>query len=171
MTYEVVALIANISLALSFLVALVFGIFQVRAAARDRRERFTLETLRSFQTREFSEVSGQISYHKNPASFEEFLSLPLHEQAKYIQFAQEMESLGMMVAKRFIDIDLVDKTLDSFVSTSWQKYKPLYADIRKELPDPYLGEYFQWLAELLEERARKYPRQPYHEIHSHSGGA
>ena len=165
MTYEIVALIANISLALSFFVALVFSIVQVRAAARDRRERFTLEVLGGFQTREFSEVSGQISYHKNPTSFEEFLSLPLHEQAKYIQFSQEMESMGMMVAEGYINIDLVDKTLGSFVTTSWQKYKPVYTDLRKAQSDPFLGEYFQWLAELLEERTRKHPRKPFYEVH------
>ena len=44
MTNDIINLIANIALALSFIVALVFGIAQVRAAARDRRERLTLET-------------------------------------------------------------------------------------------------------------------------------
>ena len=42
---------ANITLALSLVVGLVFGIAQVRAAARDRRERLTLETVRNSQTR------------------------------------------------------------------------------------------------------------------------
>jgi hypothetical protein len=64
MTYETISLIADISLALSFLVALVFGFIQVKQIARDRRERFTLETLRTFQTREFAEVEGKLSYHK-----------------------------------------------------------------------------------------------------------
>ena len=53
MTNDIIALIANIALALSFVIGLVFGIAQVRAAARDRRERLTLETLREFQAREF----------------------------------------------------------------------------------------------------------------------
>jgi hypothetical protein len=37
MTYETIHLIANISLALSFWVALVFGVVQVRVAERERR--------------------------------------------------------------------------------------------------------------------------------------
>ena len=48
MISDLVGLIANIALALSFVIGLIFGIAQVRAAARDRRERLTLETLRNF---------------------------------------------------------------------------------------------------------------------------
>ena len=48
MTTEIIAMIANLSLALSFIIALIFGIGQVRAAERDRKDRFTLETLRNF---------------------------------------------------------------------------------------------------------------------------
>jgi len=51
---DTIGLIANISLALSLVVGLIFGIVQTRAAARDRRERLTLETLAAFQTREFT---------------------------------------------------------------------------------------------------------------------
>ena len=55
MSNDTITVIANIALALSFIVGLVFGIAQTRAAARDRRERLTLETLRELQTREFVE--------------------------------------------------------------------------------------------------------------------
>ncbi len=56
MTNELITFISNLALTLSFIVALVFGIAQVKAAGRDRRERLTLETLRNFQTREFAEL-------------------------------------------------------------------------------------------------------------------
>ena len=39
------------------------------------------------------------------------------------QFAQQMESLGILVAERLINIDLVDKTIGSLVTTAWEKYK------------------------------------------------
>ena len=63
MTTEIIAMIANLSLALSFIIALIFGIGQVRAAERDRKDRFTLETLRNFQTREFSELMNYITIY------------------------------------------------------------------------------------------------------------
>ncbi len=162
MTSELVTLIANIALTLSFIIGLVFGIAQVKAAGRDRRERLTLETLRQFQTREFAQLILFINYHDMPASREELLARPVEEQVNYIQFGQEMESLGLLVAEKLINIDLVDKTLGSFVTTSWERYKPMFLDIRVAQPDPFLGEYFQWLAEQIDERMRTNPRKPFY---------
>jgi hypothetical protein len=159
MTNEIIAVIANLALALSLIVAVVFGIAQVKAAARDRRERFTLETLRNFQTREFAELIYFVTFSNMPSNRKGLETLPANEQILFIQLAQQMESLGLLVAEKFIDIDLVDKTLGIFVSTSWQKYKKTFLDIREQ--DPFIGEYFQWLAEQIDERMRKDPRKPF----------
>jgi len=162
MTSELITVIANVALTLSLIVAVIFGIAQVRAAARDRKERLTLETLRAFQTREFAELSIYINAHDLPSTREEMAKLPGSEQAIIFQFAQEMEGLGMLVAERLINIDLVDKTLGSFVTTSWEKYKPLFTGIRENAPDPFLGEYFQWLAEKIGREMQKNPREPFY---------
>src|SRR5580700_10440897 len=98
MTNELLTLLANLALTLSFIVALIFGIAQVQAAARDRRERLTLETLRTFQTREFAELALYITRHDMPTSSKEMAALPINEQMILFQFSQEMESLGILVA-------------------------------------------------------------------------
>jgi hypothetical protein len=165
MSSDIISVIANLALALSFIVGLIFGVVQVRAAARDRRERLTLETLREFQTREFVELMHYISFHDLPSNREELNALPPSERTMLIQFGQEMESLGILVAERLINIDLVDKTLGSFVTTSWEKYKEMFLDIREKQPDPFLGEYFQWLAELIDERMQSNPREPFYISH------
>ena len=165
MTNDIIALIANIALALSFVIGLVFGIAQVRAAARDRRERLTLETLREFQAREFLDLMFFVINQEIPSFREVMLKQPADTQINLMQFAQIMESLGILVAERLINIDLVDKSLGSFVVTSWDKYKVLFYDIREKAPDPYLGEYFQWLAEKIKKRMEMNPRKPFHESH------
>jgi hypothetical protein len=165
MTNDLIALIANIALALSFVIGLVFGIAQVRAAARDRRERLTLETLREFQAREFLDLMYFVMNQEIPSNRELMLKQPADIQINLMQFAQVMESLGILVAERLINIDLVDKSLGSFVVTSWDKYKVLFYDIREKTPDPYLGEYFQWLAEKIKKRMEMNPRKPFHETH------
>jgi hypothetical protein len=162
MNTDVITLLANIALTLSFIVALIFGIAQVKASARDRRERLTLETLANFQTREFAGLIYYITYAHLPASRKEMLALPENEQVNLIQFAQQMESLGLLVAERLINIDLVDKTLGSLVTTAWEKYKPVFSEIRVTAPDPFLGEYFQWLAEHIDLRMLENPREPFH---------
>ena len=161
MTNDLIMLLANVALTLSFIVAVIFGITQVRAAARDRRERLTLESLRNFETREFAELMQYINSHKMPASRKELLALPVSEQVIFVQFAQQMETLGILVAEKLISMDLVDKTLGSFVSTSWEKYRTFVHSLRET--DPFLAEYFQWLAERISERLQKQPRRPYYQ--------
>lgn len=154
--------IANIALVLSFIVALVIGIAQVRTARRDRKDRLTLETLRNFQTKEFCELMFYVNSHKFVTTRKEMIQLSAEDQVKLMQFAQQMESLGLLVAERLIDMDLVDKTLGSFVVTSWEKYRPLFESMRITIPDPFLGEYFQWLAECIDKRMNECLRLPFH---------
>src|ERR1700750_2112761 len=96
---DTVTLIANVALALSFIVALIFGIAQVNTANRDRRERLTIETLRNFQTREFAELILFINSHNMPSNSKELNALPSSEQVFIVQFGQQMESLGMLVTE------------------------------------------------------------------------
>jgi hypothetical protein len=162
MNSETITLIANIALAVSAVIALVFGIVQVQSAARDRRERLTLEALRNFNTREFSELMNYVTAHEIPPTHEKWQRLPTKEGIIITQFAQEMESLGILVAERLINIDLVDKTIGSLVSTAWDKYKVMIEDSREKRPDPFLCEYFQWLAERIDHSMRNAPRKPFY---------
>src|SRR5260221_3959224 len=161
-TTETITFLANLALAPSFIIGLVFGIAQVRAAARDRKERLTLEALRNFQTREFSELMNFVTNSDVPPTHEEWQKRPADEQIMVTQFAQQMESLGILVAERLINIDLVDKTIGSLVSMAWEKYKVMIQDSREKRPDPFLCEYFQWLAERIDERMRNTPREPFY---------
>jgi hypothetical protein len=162
MSNDLISLLANLALTLSFIVAVIFGIAQVKAASRDRRERLTLEALRNFQTREFAEMTTYITSHDFPSNREGMMALPVDEQVILFQYSQQMEALGILVADRLINIDLVDKTLGSLVITAWEKYKPMFVDIRQNQPDPFLGEYFQWLAEKINERMENNPRKPFY---------
>ena len=162
MTSETITLITNIALALSAIIALVFGIVQVKAATRDRQDRLTLEALRNFNTREFSELMNYVTVHDIPPTHEDWQKLPASEGIIITQFAQEMESLGILVAERLINIDLVDKTIGSLVSIAWEKYKVMTLDSREKRFDPFLCEYFQWLAERIAERMNNAPRKPFY---------
>ena len=160
LSQDFIALSANIALTLTFVIGLIFGIAQVRAASRDRRERLTLETLRNFQTREFAELIQFVNTTQFPKTQEEMNNLSADQQVMIIQYSQQMENLGILVAENLINLELVDKTLGTFVTTAWKKYKIMFSQIRES--DPYLGEYFQWLAQRIAERAKNSPRKPFY---------
>ena len=162
MSNELVALIANIALTLSVIVAVIFGIAQVKNAAKDRRERLTLETLRSFQTREFAETLNYIGGLTIPPTYAELQAWPTEDRVRFIHFSQQMEGLGLLLAEKLINIDLIDKTLGSFVTSTWKRSRPLVENLRGEIDDPFLNEYFQWMAEQLERSMKEKPRKPFY---------
>ena len=157
-TESVATVIGDTAIALSFLAALVFGIGQVRTAARDRRERLTVATVQGMQTREMAAHFQRISSHDIPSTFSGIRSLPADEQVSIIHYAQQMEMLGLMVYDGMIELALVERTLGDYVAFSWEKYKSFTYDRRNE--DPYLNEYFEWLANRLDDYMRSNPRTP-----------
>ena len=163
MSAEFITELANLALTLSLVVAVIFGIAQINASKTDRRERLTLETLRNFQSREFAEIILFITTTKFPKNQKEWLSWPEDERIKFIQIGQEMESLGILLADRLIDINLLDKTLGSFIITAWEKFEPIISELREKNPDPYLAEYFQWMAEQIDKRMKENPRKPFYQ--------
>jgi hypothetical protein len=64
------------------------------------------------------------------------------------------------VAEGLIDLNLVDKTLGSFVTMAWDKYKLMFLPMRKT--DPFIGEYFEWLAKQIQDRLNNNPRKPFY---------
>ncbi len=160
-TTELVTLIANIALTVSVIVALIFGIAQVKTAQKDRRERLTLETLRSFHSKEFAEMIHYITRKKVPQTHEEWVAWPAADQIEFIHFSQQMESIGILLAERYISVDLLDKTLGSFINANWEKFRPLVTEMREKFNDPYMSEYFQWMAEQIERRMNEKPRTPF----------
>jgi hypothetical protein len=166
MSTDLITLLANLALTLSLIVAVIFGIVQVNTTRKDRRERLTLEALRNFQSREFAGLLLLTSSNKFPANMDEWGSWPNEDREKFIQLLQLMESLGILLADKLINYELVDKTLGSYVTTLWERFKPLVMDMRQNLPDPFMSEYFQWMAQQIEKRMRDNPRKPYFESHT-----
>jgi len=117
--------------------------------------------LRHFQTREFAENIHYLHTTPMPKTYQEWESLHKPDQVRFVQLSQEMESIGLLLAERLISIDLLDKTLGTFVSNSWEQFKPVIIDMREKNADPFLNEYFQWMAEQIDRRMKERPRTPF----------
>ena len=96
-----------------------------------------------------------------PDTLAKLAELPPNEHVDIVHFYQEMESLGLMVDERMLDLDLVEKLLGSFVVDAWARYEPIIRSGREA--DPYLAEYFEALAVRLDRRMRTKPRVPAYE--------
>jgi hypothetical protein len=65
----------------------------------------------------------------------------------------------------------LDKTLGSFIATTWEKYKPFVLDMREKVPDPFLAEYFQWMAHQIDRRLKENPRKPFFQTEESRSGS
>ena len=86
------------------------------------------------------------------------------DRVRLIQVMQQMESIGILLGDAVLDFDLVDKTLGSFVTTTWEKCKLLVLDLRHQTGDPYLSEYFQWMAEQIDKKMKEERRKPFFQL-------
>jgi len=166
MTNELVTFIANLALSLSFIVALIFGIAEVRVASRDRRERLTLELCATFKhanLRNSYILLSRMICHLIVKNSRRVLPT-----SKLFLFNSDRkwESLGILVAERLINIDLVDKTLGSFVTTSWEKYKRMYLTYVKGSRILILENTFNGLLSGSMSEWKKNPREPFYKTNT-----
>ncbi len=65
------------------------------------------------------------------------------------------EQVGFLVGKRFVDLDVIDDRLGSYIVSNWKKLEPWIMALRKEKRDETFGEHFQ----RLYERTTTYMRE------------
>jgi len=57
------------------------------------------------------------------------------------------EEVGFLVEKHFVDLDVIDDRLGSYIVSNWKKLEPWIMAFRKEKGDESFGEHFQKLYE------------------------
>jgi hypothetical protein len=57
------------------------------------------------------------------------------------------EQVGFLVGKKFVDLDVIDDRLGSYIISNWKKLEPWISALRKEKRDETFGEHFQKLYE------------------------
>ncbi len=152
------ALLNSVS-ALALVGGLVFTGLQIRAAQKQRWREAMLQLLQSLRTPEF--VTGITLIGNLPDGLhEEELDTYLGEKINSVRFVLfSLESVGALVQKRDVPIDLVSDFLHGPVTYTWRKTEQYILDRRQRMGVPTVFEYVQWLAEQLAKRAEQEPRQ------------
>ena len=72
--------------------------------------------------------------------------------------ASAFEGLGLLLHRKFLDIDLVRELLSESTKMTWEKVKPIVEDARKRLGQRKIGEYipvYQWFEYLYNEMQKR----------------
>jgi hypothetical protein len=140
---------ANLATTLAVVVGVVFGIAELRRAARERRDGAAVEIVRSVQTQEIQRAVGTILKLPDDADPELIRSDPaLLDAAMLVYFACEM--WGSIVFEGVVDLHTLDRMVGGWVRSAWVRLRRWIASERIENRNANVGEWWQWLYEGFE---------------------
>jgi hypothetical protein len=144
-----------------------FAIVQVRQYRRDRRRAAAVELLHSFQTPAFAEALN-IVYNLPDGLSRQEIEVRLEGRFHVLySLMTTWESLGILVHMGELDLDLVEDFFSGPILISWRKLKGHVEGERAATGRDTIEEWFQWLAERLQERESRGPVVPAHVEHRH----
>ena len=153
--------------AVAVVIAVGFAIVQVRQYRREKRREAALELLHSFQTPQFAKALNIVFNLPDGLSKEEIESTVGDDFHLVYALLATWESLGILVYRGEVDLDLVDDFFSGPIKISWQKLKGHVMGERSMLERDTIEEWFQWLTERLAERESQMPPIPAHIAHKH----
>jgi hypothetical protein len=141
--------VANIATALTVLIAVVFGLIEMRRARKEREERAAFVAVQAILTpawmKSMTLVQGMadgttpLQIEGNPRLFEAVQSI-----------ACILESLGYAVFARMVPLNVVDELLGGTVRVAWRKLRSYVEYERERSGSKKNWEWFQWLAEQVD---------------------
>ena len=139
---------------LAVVLALCFGMAQIRQFRRQRLDAAAIELMRSIEDEQFTRAFRLIYPLPVDMPAEQFLALgPDYEDAA-LALGARFESMGLLVYRDSLPMHLVEELIGGAVVLLWQRLRPWIAASRRDQQHPLLFEWFQWLAERLEESGR-----------------
>ena len=151
---DTLANVAQVLGAIAVLTAIIFGIAQIRQFRQQRSDALAVELMRSIQDAEFTRSLRVLLTLPPQISADDFRRLgPEVEDAAWALCAK-YETLGYLVYRGIMPIDLVEELVGGVGVHLWERLRPWAEFIRAQQRQPLLLEWFQWLAERLQDRNR-----------------
>lgn len=125
-----------------------------------------LELVRSFQSPAFTRALRHIVSLPNGATTAQIREKlgPEGEEMVYLVMLT-WESLGVLLFRREVSIDLLDDFFSGPIVVSWRKLHEFVEEDRRMLERTTVAEWFQWLAERMIEREKSIPPVPAYTAH------
>ena len=135
--------------AIAVVIGIVFGLIELRQATRNRRDHAAVDIVRTVQTQEVRKAVRQVFDLPLDADPQLIRNDPtLLAAALAVDSACEM--WGCMVFEGVVDHQLLDRMVGGWVRGTWVRLHAWVESERIETQSVNVGEWWQWLYELLE---------------------
>jgi len=163
------SMIANMAEILGVMIViggLYFAVLQMRQIRQQRRELAAIELFRFFANPQFAEAYRTILHMPDGMSAEDIRTKRAKTEESAMLISTTMENIGVMTFQRIVPFLVVRNLLGSSVVILWHKLENWAIDLREELDSADAFEWFQWLAERLEEYESEDAMPAYEEFRS-----
>lgn len=137
-----------------------FAVQEIRRYRRDRNREAAMELLRAFQTPDFAKAVVLVYRLPDGLSKRDIESRPGDDLYVVYAMSTTWESIGALLHRGEISIDLVDHFFSGPIVVSWRKLRNHVAEEREETGRATVSEWFQWFAEQFMGRESEAPPIP-----------
>lgn len=130
---------------------LYFALLQMRQLRQQRRELAAIELFRFFGNARFTRAYRALLHLPDGMSAEEFASQHKDLEDAAMLVSSTMENIGVMTFQRIVPFSVVYKLIGHTTVILWHKLEKWVEAIRVETGNSGAFEWFQWLAERLEQ--------------------
>jgi hypothetical protein len=144
---------------------LLFAILQTRQFRQQRREMAAIELLRFFGSPRFAEAYRMILQMPEGMGAEDIRGAEPELEKSAMLIGTTMENIGVMTYQRIVPFMVVNNLVGSSTIILWRKLEQWVNALREEMGEPYAFEWFQWLAERLDDEDHSGDPRPAYEAH------
>ncbi len=128
----------------------VFVLLELRHMEKHRNVEVSMKL---FEWAESDRLRKALRWIEEESQFGDYEKYQTHKETSFeasdypYEVAAFFEQVGFLVQKKFVDLDVIDDRLGSYIISNWKKLEPWIMALRKEKTDKTFGEHFQKLYE------------------------
>lgn len=132
---------------------LFFAILQMRQLRQRRREMAAIELFRFFGNPQFAEAYKTVLQLPNNLSASDIRSTKYDVEDAAMLIGTTMENIGVMTYQRIVPFAVVNNLVGTSTVVLWGKLENWARTLREELDQAAAFEWFEWLADRLQQHA------------------
>lgn len=151
---ESLAMLANIAEILGVILVvggLFFAVLQLRQFRQQQREIAAIELFRFYGNPDFARAFNRVIHMTDKTTLEDMRADDNVLEDAAMLISSTMENIGVMTHQRIVPFKVVNHLIGASVIVLWEKLKPWACAVREETGNDYMFEWFQWLADRLEQ--------------------
>lgn len=152
---EIARAIAAVISSVVLIMGIGFTLIQLRHMRANRERGAMLELVHRLQTSEFARAMRMLFDIYGNTSNDKVDDIVRQDPGLVYELLATWESLGIMVFRREMRLDMVDDFFSGPILISWAVLEDFVYEERKRLKRDTTWEWFQWLAEQMKEREKE----------------